>query len=59
MVAEVSAWDFNKHAGTKYKYYVMCVGDEDYETNPHLTLKDAKADAMEMAKEGGVPVRRV
>ncbi len=59
MVAELSAWDYNRVMGSQYRYYVMCVGDADYETYPANTLKEAKADAIAMAREGGVPARRV
>jgi hypothetical protein len=59
MIAEVSAFDYNRCTGEKWAYYVMPVGDEDFETYPAPTLAAAKADAAALAAGAGIPVRRI
>lgn len=59
MIAEVSAFDVNAACGTKHRYYVMPVGEQQWDTDAASTLVEAKAIAREMAKALGCRICRV
>lgn len=59
MISEVSAFDYNGCCGTAHRYYVMPVGDAQWDTDAADTLKDAKELAREMARNLGCGILRV
>ncbi len=59
MIAEVSAFDYNGCVGENWRYYVMPVGDDQFDTSPAANVKEAKALAKEMANDLGCGILRV
>jgi hypothetical protein len=59
MIAEVSAFDYNACCGTKHRYYVMPVGELQYDTEACDNLKEAKLLAREIANALNCGIYRV